>query len=112
MRKTKDVEIFGNKLKLSERNAQDVLNLAEYAGSQQITPAMSVYISAVALSDSLKYGLKWYQRILKKYSAKKLLKGLTQKEIFEFMAMILEIEGVDNKKKVVEKASEEALQDA
>ena len=108
MRKTKDVEIFGKKVKLSERNAQDVLNLAEYAGSQQITPAMSVYISAIALQDSLKYGFKWYERKLK---AKKLLKGLTQKEIFEFMALILELEGVDNKKKVVEKESEGMSQD-
>lgn len=107
MRKTKEVEIFGKKVKLSERNARDVLNLAEYAGSQQMTPAMSVYISAIALQDSLKYGLKWYER---KITAKKLLKKLTQKEIFEFMAVVLEIEGVD-KKKVAEVESEEKSQD-
>ena len=108
MRKTKEIEIFGKKVILSERNAQDVLNLAEYSGSQKMTPSLSVQISAVAIRDSLKYGVKWYER---EYSVKKLLKGLTSKELFEFMKMILELEGVETKKKVKGKASGEKSQD-
>jgi hypothetical protein len=105
MRNTKDVEIFGRSVTISERNAQEVLELAEFANKQEMTAVMSIYISAIALQDSLKHHKKWYQR----FTAKKLLKGLTQKEIFEYMALILELEGVDNKKKVVEAGSAEVL---
>ncbi len=101
MRKTKEIEIFGKTVILSERNAQDVLNLSEFASSQEMSPTLSIQIASVALSDSLKYALKWYER---KPTAKKLLESLTQKELFEFMAMILELEGV--KKKVAEQEKE------
>ena len=109
MRKTKEVELFGKKVILSERNAQDVLNLSEFAASQKMTATFSVQISAVAVRDSLKYGLKWYER---EYSVKKLLKGLTQKELFKYMSMILELEGVEkDDKKKAEKESGEKSQD-
>lgn len=108
MRKTKEVELFGKKVILSERNAQDVLNLSEFTTSQDMTPSLSVQISAVAVRDSLKYGVKWYER---EYTVKKLLKGLTGKELFEFMKMILELEGVETDKKKAVKESGEKSQD-
>jgi len=113
MRKTKDVEIFGKKLKLSERNASDVIALTDYASESDFKSLGSIiYLNTKILEASLVYNyddMRWHQyfqkRKLKKLlSFKNLINKLPQSEIFTLAEQVLELEGLLVKKTTTESA--------
>lgn len=106
MRKQIDVDILGVKAKLSERNANDVLDLAEFSMTKTMNGLMALKISAILINQSLSFWIEKHSFIKRfflnrKLSTKKLMK-LSPKEITEFAEMVNELE--NGKKKVVTEA--------
>ncbi len=115
MRKQEGVDILGHSVKLSERSAQDVLDLQEFAGKREMDPATSIYVSAVSIHDSLKFWmnrnfLRWYYNW--KFSIKKLMEGLTANEIFELAGKVSVLDGYKKKVAEEEPQSDGVSQDA
>lgn len=103
MRQQIEVEILGVNSKLSERNANDVLDLAEFSMSKQMDGFKALKISAILINQSLSYWIESHSFIKRfflkrKLSVKKLMR-LSPKEIQEFAEMVNELE--NGKKKVV-----------
>lgn len=109
--KTDTIELFNQKMLISERTAQDVLELVEFVQKNQESekPDMGVHLFAAAqsLSSALKINYvnipKW--RFLKRLKIKNLVSPvnlitkLAPSELFKFQEKIFELEGTDSKKK-------------
>jgi hypothetical protein len=101
MRNQREVEIFGKKVLLSERNAFDVIILSERAKEMKLDAISSHYINCEAINDSLKIDLKGFKYFLRwKFRIKKLFKNLTYKEATELANVVSDLE--DTKKKVAQ----------
>lgn len=103
--KTKEVELFGRKFLISERNAGDVLSSIQLIKSKPQSGqdySAIVFNALVILEQALKINitsLKWYN-IIKKFkykrmlSKKYLLDNLNAKYIFELSVQVYELEGL------------------
>ena len=107
-RKQKDIELFGLALKITERSAQDVFDVADFA-SQNVDLRSQFVAMAQGISDALKWNwerLPWWspkKRKLKKLLDPRNLMLLGQSEIVFLTDAINDLEG---SKKKVEKAAE------
>lgn len=107
MRKAKDIELFGKVVLLSERDASDVLAIMEFAKNQkETTPQVIIYQTAKVVEDGLKVNIKnskWYEilkkRFHKKFAWDYLYQNLTQTELNDLCEQVLELEGINLKKK-------------
>lgn len=123
---TTEIFVLNEKFLLSERYAEDVNALAEYARGKELTRIESLSQAVMTVTSSLKYNytlLKWYQ-LRKRFKLKKLtnqrflIKHLSERNIYDLAFKVLELEGVervDSKKKVMTEnhtvpESQEALQ--
>jgi len=102
-RKNKTIELFGRKFILSERNASDVLVLANFSENNQTNNLNTLIYKALEVCNaSLSYNyvnLPWYKffekrRLKKLLSSKNLLKTLSQQQIFSMAQDIFELEGL------------------
>lgn len=105
---TTEIFVLNEKFLLSERYAEDVNALAEYARGKEVDRIESLSQAVMTVIASLKYNytlLKWYQ-LIKRYKLKKLtnqsylIKHLSERNIYDLACRVLELEGVDTKKKV------------
>lgn len=126
-RNTKEIELFGSKLILSERTAGDVLSFSEFVknNSDEKTIGIALYQSSIIVETGLKSNKKempkalnfniWYkilrffgldkaykaflievEKVLEynsKITAQYLLDKLSQKEIFDLVKQVYELEG-------------------
>ena len=107
MRNKKSVELLGYKVELSERNAKEVLDLTAFIEGQNVDAKLVFFINARVLEDSLIFWVReqnffkrWkFKRI---FNAKNFIKKFTSKELEDYATMVLELEGVDVKKKLAE----------
>jgi hypothetical protein len=112
--KTKEIELFGEKYLLSERTAFDVMSVTELFPGGKMTNSEAASLFAYVVSQALKINLnnlKWYQvfkkrKINKIISTKYLLKNLSVSQIDELWKQVMELEGVDLKKKIAEAESD------
>lgn len=85
----------GNRVRLSERSAADIIRLESLGDSVTLQIADT---SAIIARDSLKYNFKWYNPLSWpapfKYSIRKLMR-LHPKEILSIAKNVYELEGVD-----------------
>lgn len=115
-RNTKEIELFGFKLNLSERNAQDVLDLAEYVKASEDSN-INLYSAGYTIESGLRSNyadIRFYdfkkKKLKKLLSTKNILKSLSTKEIFDIALEVYKLEGykvddteaLDSKKKVAE----------
>jgi len=114
MRRVKEIIIAGKKVELSERSAKSVLDLISLSRSKGKDLQAGIIGMSIMINQALQY---WIDKRLFsfywswKFSARKLLKKLTIKEMSEFVDIINDLEG--NKKKVtpaVENQSDEQRQ--
>ena len=102
-RKFKEVEIFGEKVYLYERNAGDVLaaiDLSKKVGFDSLDSI--VYNSVIVIRDSInmnQLNLKWYdyfkkRTFRKKFSQRNLIKKLTTSQIMDFAQEIYVLDGL------------------
>lgn len=114
MRATKEIKINGTNVNLTERNARDVLDLSEYANKKELDAGLSLLIAAQAVSDSICCGLNGFKKPLRRrYTARRLVDCLTEKQIYDLFSDLLELEGKIDKKKVAQESPlEEVSQDA
>ena len=111
MRQTKEIELLGCKVLISERNTIDVLDLVKFVENKSLDAKTSAFINARILEDSLQY---YFQRInfirryflRRKFTANKLIRQLTNNELNEYALEVLKLEGVDLKKKLREMESQ------
>lgn len=108
---TTEIFVLNEKFLLSERYAEDVNALAEYARGKDLTRIESLSQAVMTVIAALKYNytlLKWYQ-LRKRFKLKKLtnqrflINHLSERNIYNLAFRVLELEGVesaDNKKKV------------
>lgn len=103
-----EIELFGKKLLLSERTARDVNALVDYAKGKEFDYTEAIIQSLIVLRDGLKINflkLKWWQ-IVKRWQLKRilskenLLNKLSTRLIIDLSHKVLELEGVDLKKKM------------
>lgn len=110
----KEIELFGKKLLLSERTARDVNKLIEYSHGKEMNYGDAIIQSVIVMQDALKINfvtLKWWQVIkrnrLKKIISKEYLyNNLSTRQILDLSGLVLELEGVDTKKKVTTEKTE------
>lgn len=115
-RKTRTLELFGKQLILSERNASDVLVLANFSDKNQGNDLNTLIYKGLEVCEAaLSYNyvnLPWHKyfqkRKLKKLLSKKnLLKTLSQQQIFSLAQDVFELEGLvasdKSEKKTVDK---------
>lgn len=119
-RKTKEINLFGKKLLLSERNAIDVLELTEAIKKRNDIDTSDTsfffYTAATVIQDALKINienLSWYnfrkKSLFKKIlTSKYLLENLSQKEIFEISSYVYELEGLDMTPKTEDNAEKKS----
>lgn len=97
-RKEKPVKLFGLKLKLRERNAQDVLNLQEYQLSEG---ANHVLAFAQAISDALEPNYRlttkrrwlfWKKETKELFTANFVLSNLSISQVKELYSDIVELD--------------------
>jgi hypothetical protein len=102
-RKNKTIKLFDREFILSERNASDVLVLANFSEKNQSNDLNTLIYKALEVCDaSLSYNyinLPWYKyfekRKLKKILSKKhLFKTLSQQQIFSMASDVFELEGL------------------
>jgi hypothetical protein len=103
--KTKEIELFGRSFILSERYAQDILNLTEYIKELDNSLQSQLFYAAKVGSDALKNNIKtvkFYKRhkIRKLISVPYLLETLSIHQLDELAAAVYELEGIDLKKKI------------
>lgn len=110
----KEIELFGKKLLLSERTARDVNKLIEYSHGKEMSYGDAIIQSVIVLRDALKINftkLRWWQ-VLTRHTLSKILSqeylfnNLSTRQILDLSGMVLELEGVDTKKKVTPKKTE------
>lgn len=109
--KTENIELFGQKLRLSERSARDVNKLIEHSKANQ-DKSYSDYLveAAICIADGLKINLRnlpWYRlcrrrRLRRQLTTTSLLADLTANQIFELAEKVYLLEGIV-KKKVAQK---------
>lgn len=105
-----EIELFGQKLKLSERTARDVNALQSYAQKARTNSFDSVMQSAVIIRDGLKINLlpfeddppKWFDlkrkkrlRELKNLITVERLLSLPIRSIYELATEVLKLEGLE-----------------
>jgi len=99
-RKTKEIELFGRQLLLFERNASDVLSLADFSAKNPDTGIQIVVYKAIKIiQSSLSRNLdncNWFEkRKLKKLlSQKHLINNLSNQQIFSIAKEVLELDGL------------------
>lgn len=104
-RKTKEINLFGEKLLLSERYVIDIMTTVETfknKGGMDKKDILLLYaIAATVLQDGLKINYenaKWYnfhkKTLSKKLTSKKLLENLTQLELGQLSGYVYELEGL------------------
>jgi len=103
IRKTTDIELFGLKLVISERNAGDVIALSKFANENDgQTLEDIIYKSLQIISAAMIYNYKhlpWYMYFKKRnlqslLSPKHLLNNLSNAEIFNLAEKVLILEGL------------------
>lgn len=111
--RSEEIELFGKKYLLTQRIAMDTLDLIEFTERKlragTLTRRAQTFISAMCVSKGLEYNwrrlshfsikrikLKWLFR------AKRLMKKLSLEQLNTLSEKVLELEGVDFKKKVKE----------
>lgn len=108
-RKTLEVELFGKKLLLSERDAKDVLMLANYAEKACDNTIQNNLVQAAAVLEAslhINYAnTKWYEfnkkKLKKLLSSQSLLKELSQRQIIDLAFDVLKMEGLVSDKKEI-----------
>jgi len=102
-RKQKNIELFGQKFILSERNASDVIILSDFSLTNTGKDLKTLLYKALEVVEtSLKFNystLPWYKylhkRQLKKLLSKKhLLNTLTTQQVFSLAQDVFEMEGL------------------
>ena len=108
-KKVCQVELFGKTVLISERTALAVNTLSEYSAKNSNGYADLVLQNVVIVCDALKINselLKWWQ-IIKKFRYKKLFSEknihskLSVNTLINLAHKVLELEGVDLKKKII-----------
>ncbi|WP_448509303.1 hypothetical protein [Immundisolibacter sp.] len=110
------IELFGHKVMLSERTARDQYILAEYSRHKGMNFSEALLQSMVVLQDGLKINikqLKWYEiikwlRFKRLFSRKNIMQQLSAQTITDLAYKVLELEGIDIKKKVMNQPQESA----
>lgn len=109
--KTDTIEIFEKEYLISERTAQDVLELIEFIQKNQESMAQDfgvhVFAAAQSLSSALKINInrlpKWRivarWRMNRKFSPLNLIKALTPAQLYQYQEKIFDLEGTGGKKK-------------
>lgn len=106
---TTEIFVLNEKFLLSERYAEDVNALAEYARGKELNRIESLSQAVMTVTSALKYNytlLKWYE-LRKRFKLKKLtnqgflIKHLSERNIYDLAFRVLELEGIDAKKKVM-----------
>jgi len=101
-RKTKEVELFGKKVSLFERNAGDVISLSKYTTeSDAKSLEFVVFVNTKIVEASLKLNyteLPWYKfhtriKLQALLTLRNLLK-LPQSQIFSLAEQVLDLEGL------------------
>lgn len=105
MRQTKEIELFGNKVIIAERNQFDSLELMAFTEGKEIDLRMVSFVNARVVCDSLSFGfakMNFLKRFFlkRKYTVRKLIEKLSANELSAIAGEVLELEGVDLKKKV------------
>ena len=109
-RKSKEIQILGHTVKISERNAEDVFAFLSFMESQDENVVNGTYLNAYVISDSLKPYIEkaplWKRWELNKlFTRKNLIKKCSVRELAEIAREIAILEGLDEtdeKKKVSE----------
>jgi hypothetical protein len=101
---TKEIELFGKKLILSERTARDVNKLIAYSKKNTEKEFVDMLIeAAITIEDGLKNNfsnLRWYN-IFKRYGLRKLLSkenliaNLSSSQLFDLSKQVYQLEGVE-----------------
>ena len=130
-RATKEIQGFGV---LSERSAEDVLTLTEYAKRNENTPMINLIVCATVIAHSLKPHCDSLKKqaenitllqclsMWRNFKTKRLMKleikqlldpqhllfRFSQAQLYELYTEVLLLEGVDIKKKVTEAESKSA----
>ena len=103
-RKTKEINLFGRKFLLSERNASDAISLTDFSNKNpdnNIT--ILVYKATSIIEASLRFNylyLHWYEffkkiKLKRLLSQKSLIENLSQQQIFSLAQEVLKLEGFD-----------------
>lgn len=111
--KTKKIELFGLNLLLSERTVKDnaainalAIEARAFSDSNfQIVMLQHISLILSALKINFKL-LKWWQifryiELKKKLSSKYIMNNLSVQSIYKLVDTVLELEGVDLKKKIM-----------
>jgi len=103
-KKTKSIELFGEKLLLSERTAGDLIALFNYVktAKEQSDFESALFQAIQILHDALKINyevLPWYKflkakRLKKLLSLMNIMNNLSQKQIFSLAEEVLELDGL------------------
>lgn len=105
--KCEPIELFGEKVLISERTAIDVIGLQKYSSkfNKNLDLNVVVFEGATIISDALeinKKGLKFYQLIKrykywKKFRSLNILKKLSATQIMKVVEKVYRLEGIELK---------------
>lgn len=108
-RKTKAIDLFGEKLFLAERDAYEVLELQVFVRKNELDDDNLVYLlhAAKAIEAALKFNVRaiplWMVRarlrVWRVCRAKYLLRHLQVREINDLFLQVLELENLDDSEK-------------